>query len=103
MFSRSVWFASCRGSEAGDLIIFQAHQRCFSFPTESFRLSGSKAMACRTMVGWLIGNLLLGSQLTWILRPFVGSPFLPVEFLRPNAMEGNLFEALFYHTKHLFS
>ncbi len=66
-------------------------------------LSGNKKLAARTLLGWLLGNLLLGSQLTWILRPFVGSPSLPVEFVRPNALEGNLFEALFYHLKHLFS
>jgi hypothetical protein len=44
---------------------------------------------------WLAGNLLLGSQLAWNLRPFVGSPYLPVELLRPNAFEGNFFETLF--------
>jgi hypothetical protein len=66
-------------------------------------LGKHKKLAGRTMLGWLLGNLLLGSQLTWILRPFVGSPSLPVEFIRPNAFEGNLFEALYHHAKHLFS
>lgn len=66
-------------------------------------LSGSRTSAGRTLAAWLAGNLLLGSQLTWVLRPFVGSPSLPVEFLRPNAFEGNLFEALFHHLQNLFS
>lgn len=66
-------------------------------------LSGSRASARRTLFAWLAGNLLLGSQLTWILRPFVGAPWLPVEFLRPNAFEGNFFEALFSHAKQLFA
>ena len=65
------------------------------------RLSGSDAAARRTLLGWLAGNLLLGSQLAWILRPFVGAPHLPVEFLRPNAFDGNLFELLFFHIRQL--
>jgi hypothetical protein len=67
------------------------------------RLSGSEASARRTLWAWLAGNLLLGAQLAWILRPFVGSPSLPIEFLRQNALEGNFFEALFVHLKQLFS
>jgi len=67
------------------------------------QLSGSEAAARRTLFGWLAGNLLLGSQLTWILRPFIGAPHLPVEFLRPNAFDGNLFELLFFHLRQLFS
>jgi hypothetical protein len=58
-------------------------------------LSGSRAAAGRVMVAWLAGNLLLGSQLSWNLRPFIGAPLLEVEFLRPNAFEGNFFEAVF--------
>src|SRR5688572_6412819 len=46
------------------------------------QLSGTRSSAWRTLLGWLAGNLLLGSQVSWILRPFVGSPNLPVAFLR---------------------
>jgi hypothetical protein len=56
------------------------------------RQSGSAAVARKVVFAWLAGNLLLGSQLAWILRPFVGAPFLDVQFLRPNAFESNLFE-----------
>lgn len=66
-------------------------------------LSGSANGARRTLAAWLLGNLLLGSQLAWILRPFVGSPWLPVEFLRPNAFEGNFFESLLSHARQLLS
>lgn len=58
-------------------------------------LSPHRAPALRVMAAWLAGNLFLGSQLTWILRPFIGSPNLPVEFLRPNAFHGNFYEAVF--------
>ena len=49
------------------------------------------------------GNLLLGSQLSWLLRPFVGSPGLPIEFIRKEAFHGNFFEAVLRAAKHLFT
>jgi hypothetical protein len=78
---------------AGNLRLFQLLKQ----------LSGSDSVARRTLFGWLVGNLLLGSQLAWILRPFVGAPHLPVEFLRETAFEGNFFESLFRHAQQLFS
>jgi len=44
------------------------------------------------LYAWQAGNLFLGSQLSWILRPFIGLPSLPVEFLRTNALHGNFYE-----------
>lgn len=64
-------------------------------------LSGSRAVARKVLFAWLAGNLFLGSQLAWILRPFVGSPGLPLEFLRPNAFDGTFYEALWQHARHL--
>jgi hypothetical protein len=58
-------------------------------------LSGSATVARRVLVAWLAGNLLLGSQLCWILRPFIGTPDLPLQFLRREAFQGNFFEAVF--------
>jgi hypothetical protein len=58
------------------------------------RLGGNRTVARRVLVGWLVGNLLLGSQLSWILRPFIGSPELPVQFLRADALRGNFFETI---------
>ena len=58
------------------------------------RLGGSRATARRVLFAWLAGNLFFGSQLTWILRPFIGSPTLPVEFFRKSALHGNFFEAV---------
>ena len=57
-------------------------------------LSGDAGVARRVLFAWLIGNLFLGSQLTWILRPFIGSPGLPVEFLRETAFQGNFYETI---------
>ena len=65
------------------------------------RLAGSEAVARRVLCAWLAGNLFLGSQLSWMLRPFVGSPGLPVEFLRSDALHGSFFEALLRAVRHL--
>lgn len=65
-------------------------------------LSPSPDTALRTLFAWLAGNLLLGSQLAWVLRPFVGSPGLPVQFLRDDPLRGNFFEALAHAAKFLF-
>ena len=59
------------------------------------QLSGSPAAALRVLLAWLAGNLLFGSELSWLLRPFIGSPALPVEFLRATAFKGNFFEAVY--------
>lgn len=64
-------------------------------------LSSHRAAALRVLGAWLTGNLFLGSQLAWILRPFIGSPGLPVEFLRPNAFQGNFYEAVFRAIYHI--
>lgn len=53
-------------------------------------------IARQVLVAWLAGNLLLGAQLSWNLRPFIGSPNLEVAFLRPNPFEGNFYEAVYY-------
>jgi hypothetical protein len=64
-------------------------------------LSPHRSAALRVLGAWLAGNLFLGSQLTWILRPFIGSPDLPVQFLRANAFHGNFYEAVFYAIRHI--
>jgi hypothetical protein len=64
--------------------------------------SGGAGVARRVLLAWLAGNLFLGSQLSWILRPFIGSPGLPVEFLRPNALHGNFYETILYSVLQLF-
>ena len=67
------------------------------------RLGGSRAVAFRVLVAWLAGNLFLGSQLSWILRPFIGAPNLPVEFLRKTAFQGNFFEAVLHSLQQMFN
>ena len=65
------------------------------------RLGGSRTVAFRVLLAWLSGNLFLGSQLSWILRPFIGSPALQVEFFRKSAWHGNFFEAVLHSLQQI--
>lgn len=56
------------------------------------QLAPRRNIARRVFIAWLAGNLFLGSQLSWISRPFIGSPQLTVAFLRENALKGNFYE-----------
>ncbi len=61
--------------------------------------SGDAMVGWRTLIAWLAGNLFVGAQLSYILRPFFGNPELPVQFLRPNPLEGNFYEAVWALTR----
>jgi hypothetical protein len=37
----------------------------------------------------------VGGEVAWMLRPFVGSVYLPVVFLRDDALNGNVYEFIF--------
>jgi len=65
------------------------------------KVSPRRMVARRVLAGWLGGNFLLGSQLAWVLRPFIGSPSLPIEFLRPDPLRGNFYEAVGRALRHL--
>jgi hypothetical protein len=65
------------------------------------QLGGSYGVALRVQFAWLAGNFFLGSQLSWILRPFIGSPGLPVEFVRKAALHGNFFEAVLHSLRQI--
>jgi hypothetical protein len=67
------------------------------------RLSGSERTAQRVLFAWLAVNLFLGSQLTWIARPFIGAPYLPVVFLRDTAFQGNFYENVFRTVQSLLT
>jgi len=66
-------------------------------------LGGSATVARRVLFAWLAGNLFFGSQLSWILRPFIGSPGLPVQFMREDKFRGNFYETIFYSIKRLLT
>jgi hypothetical protein len=41
---------------------------------------------------WVMTFALVGGEVAWALRPFVGSVYYRVEFLRPDALHGNVYE-----------
>jgi hypothetical protein len=64
--------------------------------------SERRLSAMKVLFGWLAGNLFLGTQLCWIMRPFIGSPGLPVQFFRPDAFRGNFFESVWWSLSRIF-
>jgi hypothetical protein len=65
-------------------------------------MSGRVSTARAVVFSWLAGNLFLGAQLAWNLRPFIGSPKLAVQFLRDDPLSGNFYEAVWHAFRHLF-
>src|SRR6184192_692090 len=66
------------------------------------RMSGRDTTARAVLFSWLGGNLYLGAQLAWNLRPFIGSPGLTIQFLRDDPLRGNFYEAVWRAVRHLF-
>lgn len=50
--------------------------------------------AAATLLAWLSGNAFVGAQLSWIMRPFFGTPSINVAFLRPNPFDGTFYETI---------
>ena len=65
----------------------------------AWRLRRALAAACRKpenarrlFAAWVITLALVGGEVAWVLRPFVGSVYEPVAFLRDDALDGNVYE-----------
>jgi hypothetical protein len=65
------------------------------------RLSAQAGVARNVLFAWLATNLLLGSQISWLLRPFIWDPARPVEFLGPEYLRGSFFETVFEAVRRL--
>lgn len=50
-----------------------------------------------TLGCWAVLYVLFAVQLAWVLRPFLGTPGFPVQFLRPTALRQNAYVVLFEH------
>lgn len=70
-------------------------------PLEAFegRALGRRIKAVFTI--WMIVFGLVGAQMSWILRPFVGSPDIPFQWFRPRG--SNFFEAVMNAVRSVFS
>lgn len=59
--------------------------------------SGASAARSRTLVAiWLSTNLLAGAQISWVLRPWFGTPSLEVAFLRAHPFDGTFYESVLH-------
>jgi hypothetical protein len=108
------WNAPPLGSKAeilGHSVMLVAHVGAIAFAGVTAnrrlldllrRLSGHDGAARRVLFSWLAGNLFLGAQLAWNLRPFIGAPALSVQFLRDDPLRGNFYEAVGHALHHIF-
>lgn len=64
------------------------------------QLAGRRSVARNVLVAWLGGNLFLGSQICWVLRPWIWGG-KPVTFIGPQPFHGNFYETVFYALKRL--
>ena len=75
-----------------------AHVRLLSY-VRGF--AATRRAGTYTFLAWLLGNLFVGAQVSWNLRPFFVSPGLEIEFLRPEPFNGNFYEAAFSALQNL--
>jgi len=61
----------------------------------------SAAVARKVLVAWLAGNLFLGSQVCWVLRPFIWDPAGPTRFIGREYFRGSFYETVFEAVRRL--
>ncbi len=59
------------------------------------RLAVPKATVRAAYAIWIFAFALVGGEVAWALRPFVGSVYAPVSFLRERPLDGNVYEFIF--------
>ncbi len=58
------------------------------------RLGLEHAVARRVLVSWISAQFLVGSQLSWLLRPFFGEPRVRPTFFADHVLRGSFFDAV---------
>ncbi len=61
----------------------------------------TEGVAFRVLLAWLAANLFLGSQIAWVLRPFIWDPAGPVEFIGRQYLHGSFYETIFDAARRL--
>lgn len=59
------------------------------------RRGGAGPHVARAVRLWVLTFALVGGEVAWAMRPFVGSVYYRVEFLRQDALHGNVYEFVF--------
>jgi hypothetical protein len=62
----------------------------------------SLAVTRNVLLAWLAGNLLLGSQICWVLRPFIWEPGGNEQFIGKGYLRGSFYETVFEAVRHLW-
>lgn len=75
-----------------------AHTRLLHYVRE---FADSSREGTHVFFAWLAGNLFVGAQVSWNLRPFFVSPGLKVEILREDPFNGNFYEAVIIAFKNV--
>jgi hypothetical protein len=57
--------------------------------------AGRSSVACKVLFAWFAVNLFLGSQICWVLRPFIWEAGAPVRFIGRDNLRGSFFETVF--------
>jgi hypothetical protein len=70
---------------AGSRILWRILQRLPS-PRRTLRV---------VYLAWVLAYAVVGGEVAWSLRPFIGSVYEPVLFLRHDALDGNVYEFVF--------
>lgn len=94
----ALWYAS--SADYGDALVFNglmfavASAAAQLLLRRSYRpLIARRGAHRRLLRVWLILYVVVGAQMAWVLRPFVGAPDLPVQFFREEAW-GNAYVVL---------
>jgi hypothetical protein len=77
-----------------------AHRRFFPVLAAA---SESRAAVPRVFLAWLSGNLFVGAQVSWYMRPFFGQPGKEVQFFRADWNHGTFYESVYTNLKTLLS
>jgi hypothetical protein len=65
------------------------------------RWTSTHAIARRVLFVWLATNLFLGSQIAWVLRPFIWDPAGKTQFIGREYFRGSFYETVFEATRRL--
>jgi hypothetical protein len=63
--------------------------------------TANAGVARRVLFAWLAGNLFLGSQICWVLRPFIWEPNGPTQFIGRQYLHGSFYETIFEIVRRL--
>lgn len=63
--------------------------------------SSNRTTARNVLLAWLAGNLFLGSQICWVMRPFIWDPAGTTTFVGRQYWHGSFYETLFEALRRL--